>query len=253
MRSGRAGAPAAASRKPSTRRPRRNAAHQRDPSRPRHARRSQTTSRVQAVADVYACSAASSGTKPRKRSSQPCKAAPRNHADHLRRVRVLHSRARAPARNPRAQEQRSADRAARRRSMPSPLITLGRPAAADHQGAPSLRAAPEAALVVITAASARQPAVPVVLKRILVPRPSPAPHPPNPCWPTRPTLPRQPLLPAPPRDPCTIPEKATRSATGRTKAGQARRPPSTPSTTKPAMPWNAASAAQAQPSRGHPL
>ena len=64
------------------------------------------------------------------------------------------------------------------------------------------------------------------------------------CWPTRPTAPAPTALTcaaagsgAPSR------KKPTRFATGRTKAGQAAgRPPSTPSTTRPAMPWNAASA-----------
>jgi hypothetical protein len=83
-------------------------------------------------------------------------------ADHLGRVGGLHGGAGPPARGRRPEEGRSAGRAARRRAGRAGRPRAGPvPRRADHQGAPGLRAGPEAALDRDHRGPARrQPAVP---------------------------------------------------------------------------------------------
>jgi hypothetical protein len=181
-------------------------------------------------------------------------------ADHLGRVRGFHGGAGAPARRRGTQARRSAGRAAGRdrdralRSRPGPV-----PRRADHQGAPGLRAAPEAALGRDhRGAARRQPAVPGrpgAHRRPPV-RAGASPDPPGPgAGGQGLRVPRQPRLPAAPRDPVHHPgesrpgpppeEQRPRWRTpARLRPGRLQGPPCRGMRHRPA---------QAQPRRGHPL
>ena len=168
-------------------------------------------------------------------------------ADHLGRVGGLHGGAGAPARGRGTQARESAGRAARRargragRSRAGPV-----PRRADHQGAPGLRAGPEAALRGHhRRAARRQPAVPGRAGAHPGPpaRPGAARAPARTgCWQTRPTGPAPTALTcAGAGSSAPFRRRPTRSATARPGAAPAAaRPRSTPKTTRPAMPWNAA-------------